>query len=196
MVTAYQSGIYYAVITNSSTKKLAVIGGNLEEQKHKDLKIGAVVYLGYLEKGDSVTLTNDDEEDTTKKIGAEAYVMNEQLLQKAIEQLSKQHMTNVKYDSTHLSGDLSLTERGRLILSIPYETGWTVLINGEEVEPSLFGGTLMAFDLEPGEYSLSMSYVPAGKWVGVLVTVLSVIIFTVTMVCGRIRSRRENFTKK
>lgn len=196
VITAYESGVYYAVLTNSSTKKLAVIGGALEEQKHKDLKNGGIVYLGYLEKGESVTLTNDDEEDDTPKVGAKAYTMNESLLKKAIDKLSAQHMTNVKYDSTHLSGDLELSERGRLILSIPYEDGWRITVNDEETEPALFGEALMAFDLEAGEYHIEMHYVPTGKWAGIIVSIVSVGIFALTMVGGRMLERRRKNTKK
>ncbi|MBE5873691.1 MAG: hypothetical protein E7287_04695 [Lachnospiraceae bacterium] len=196
VITAYEPGVYYAVLTNSSTKKLAVIGGALEEQKHKDLKNGGVVYLGYLEKGESVTLTNDDEEDDTPKVGAKAYIMNEQLLKKVIDKLSEQHMTNVEYDSTHVSGELSLKERGRLILSIPYEDGWAVTINGKEKEPALFGEALMAFDLEAGEYHFEMHYVPTGTWAGIIVSIVSVGIFALIMIGSRMLERRRKNTKK
>lgn len=195
VITAYESGVYYAVLTNSSTKKLAVIGGNLEEQKHKDLKNGGVVYLGYLEKGESVTLTNDDEEDDTPKVGAKAYMMNEQLLKKVIDKLSAQYMTNVEYDSTHLSGDLKMPERGRLILSIPYEDGWRITVNDEETEPALFGEVLMAFDLEAGEYHIEMHYVPTGKWAGIIVSIVSVGIFALIMIGSRMLERRRKNIK-
>lgn len=195
VITAYESGVYYAVLTNSSTKKLAVIGGALEEQKHKDLKNGGVVYLGYLERGESVTLTNDDEEDDTPKVGAKAYMMNEPLLKKVITKLSEQHITNVEYDSTHLSGDLKMPERGRLILSIPYEDGWRITVNDEETEPALFGEALMAFDLEAGEYHFKMHYVPTGKWAGIIVSIVSVGIFALIMIGSRMLERRRKNIK-
>lgn len=184
VITAYKPGIYYAVIGNSGTKKVAVMGGALGEQNHKDLKIGSVVYLGYLNKGESVTITNDDEEDSTPKISADAYLLQEEVLQEAIESLSGQHLTDLVYDSTHMSGALCLSDRGRLILSIPYENGWTVLINGEETEPVLFGDAFIAFDLEPGEYRIEMHYVPEGKWIGLIVSGICLLIF-VAMMFGR-----------
>ena len=54
-------------------------------------------------------------------------------------------------------------------------------INGEEVEPELFGGALMAFDLEAGEYVLEMHYVPYGRGAGIAVSVVSVAMFAVIM---------------
>lgn len=185
VVTARKAGIYYAIITNSGTKKVAAIGGKFEEEKYNDLKIGSILYLGYLEEGDTVTLTNDNEEDETPNIGADIYRMDEKVLAEALEKLSGQHLTQVEYDSTHITGKLTLTEAGRLILSVPYEEGWTVLLNGEETEPALFGGALMAFDLEPGEYTLSMSYVPEGKWAGIVVSTISIVVFTALLLYQR-----------
>lgn len=57
-------------------------------------------------------------------------------------------------DSTHISGTLNLDEAGRLILSVPYEKGWIVWIDGEKTEPETFGDALMAFDLEAGEHTI------------------------------------------
>ena len=64
--------------------------------------------------------------------------------------------------------------RSSFQLSIPYEKGWTLLLNGEEVEPELFGGTFMALELTPGDYELSMQYVPHGKYAGIVISVVSI----------------------
>ena len=183
--TAEESGIYYAKVTAGGTSKIDAIGGVLETQKFSDLKDDAILYLGQLEAGENVTLTNGNEDDETPNISVNIYILNEAVLQQAMDSLSAQHLTEVEYDSTHLSGHLSLTEAGRLILSIPYEEGWTVRINGEEVEPALFGGSLMAFDLGSGEYEIDMHYVPAGSRVGIAVTVVSLLLFTGLMLLGR-----------
>ena len=108
--------------------------GTLETQDYSDLKDGAILYLGYLQKGERVTLTNGDDTDDTPKVSAEAYVMNEEALAQAVEILSKEHLENVAMDSTHISEPLSLKEAGRLIPSVPYEEGWTVQIDGEKMQ--------------------------------------------------------------
>ena len=189
--TAAEDGIYYGRITASGTNKVEVIGGTLETQNFNDLKDESLLYLGYLYKGETITLTNGNDKDETPRIAAEVYRLNEDVLQEAIEKLSAQHLEEVSYDSTNLTGKLSLAEAGRLILSIPYEKGWTVTLNGEEVEPQLFGGTFMAFDLEPGEYELEMHYKPAGSVAGIVVTIVSVILFGILMVLSRSRQKKD-----
>ena len=80
-----------------------------------------------------------------------------------------------------------------MILSIPYEDGWTVRINGEKVEPQLFGGTFMAFDLEPGEYELQMRYVPARFRIGLAVSLVTLGIFVSLQIMAR--KKKDNGEK-
>ena len=143
-------------------------------------------------EGERVTLTNGDDADETQKVSAEAYVLNEEVLAQAVEILSKEHLENVAMDSTHISGTLSLEEAGRLILSVPYEEGWTVQIDGENAEPEQFGDALMAFDLEAGEHTIQMHYVPEGRNIGILVSAGSVLILLGYVLCQRCDRKRKD----
>lgn len=189
--TAEESGIYYGLLTASGTKKVECIGGSLEEHTFPDLKRGAVLYLGYMEAGEHMTLTNGNDEDTSPKITAEVYRMDRQVLEEALQKLGQRHMENVTYDSTYLRGTITLDEPGRVILSIPYEDGWHIKINGTEAECTMFGGALIALDLEPGEYTIEMNYVPEGKYVGITVSLISLVLFGVTVVAGRRKKQRK-----
>lgn len=176
-ITADRAGIYYAVLTASGTGKAELVGGSLDGHKFSDLKKGSVLYLGHLEEGETVTLTNGDDKDETPELSAEGYVCNTKVLDSALGVLGEQHLENVSYDSRKVSGTLKLQESGRLILSVPYEKGWKVFLNGEETKAELFGGTLMAFDLEAGEYELTMHYTPAGRNAGIAVSIVSILLF-------------------
>jgi uncharacterized membrane protein YfhO len=181
LFTAPRDGIYYGIITASGTKKVKVYGTAPDEQSFNDLKNGSVLYLGYLTEGAVVSIINNDEDDTSKDVAADVYYLNEDVLRSAIGVLSENHLEQVEYDSTHLAGSLTLPEAGRLILSVPNEKGWRVTLNGQQVEPDLFGGTFMAFDLQPGEYELRMEYVPYGKYAGLAVSAVSILCFGLLM---------------
>lgn len=186
--TAQEGGYYYAVLTASGTNKVDCIGGSTDEEKFKDLKKGSVLYLGYLEKGQTITLTNGNEEDETPRVDADVYAMDREVLGQVLELLSAQHMEHVVWESDFLSGDITMAQAGRLILSVPYEAGWKVLVNGEEVEGALFGGCLMAFDLEPGEYRFEMKYVPEGSYAGAAVSAVSIVAFAMIQTIRRRRN--------
>ena len=184
-----QDGIYYAILTAGGTNKIKYTGGRAGEENFNDLKKGSILYLGYLREGDTITLSNGDEKDETPRVTADVYRMDEDVLREVLDLLGAQHMENVVWESDFISGSLQLSQAGRLILSVPGEAGWTVLVNGRETEPSLFGGCLMAFDLEPGEYVFEMKYVPAGAGEGILVSGVSGGIFVLLLAARRLRRR-------
>ncbi len=182
--TAKEDGYYYGILTASGTKKVDFTAEG-ETRSYKDLKNSRILHLGYVKKGTDGKLTNGDKDDQSPKIKVDIYKMDEALLKEAIQILSKESMTNVTYDSTHINGEVTLAEGGRLILSVPYEKGWTVLVNGAKTEPELFGGTLMAFDLEAGHHTIEMSYVPYGRNLGIAVSVVSVAVFVMIVLYDR-----------
>jgi len=189
--TPKQGGYYYAIVTAWGTGKVTYTGGDTQEETFKDLARGSILYLGYLEEGQKITLKNGDEEDTTPKISLDVYQMDEEVLKEALEVLSARHMENVVWESDYVAGDITMEEPGRVIFTLPYEDGWTVLVNGEEREGALFGGCLMAFDLEPGIYHFEMRYVPEGVYAGIGVSVVSVLLFLVIWGGRKLPVRRK-----
>ncbi len=185
-LTAQEDGYYYMMLTGSGTKKIAMTGAL--ERKYTDLKIYSVLYVGYLEKGDTVNFANDDEDDETPEFQLKAWRMDEEVLAGALDVLGERHLEEVACDSTHVSGTLELAEAGRLILSIPYEKGWRIRVNGEEREPALVGECLMALDLEPGSYRIELEYEPYGLRQGILLSAVSILLFGVVML---LRRRKE-----
>lgn len=187
-VLAEKEGYYYAVITKSGTSKVK-LESDYGEKSYKDLKVDGILYLGYLSKNQSLKLKNGDEEDATLEMSMAVYRLNQDVMKQVTEVLGSRHLENVTFDDRHIAAVLQLEEAGRLILSIPYEEGWRVLINGNEVEPQLFGECFMAFDLEAGEYEIGLSYVPKGKWVGVAISLVSLAV--VALVVIRKRAKEE-----
>lgn len=188
-MTAGREGYYYMMLTGSGTKKIAMTGAL--ERKYADLKKYSVLYVGHLEEGQTVTFANDDDSDDTPEFRLTAWRMDEEVLAEALDVLGSRHLEEVSYDDTHVSGSLELSEAGRLILSIPYEKGWSILVNGEKTEPALVGECLMALDLEPGDYRIELEYEPYGLKQGILLSAVSAVVFAGIMLLRRRRKQRK-----
>lgn len=174
VLTAAKEGYYY-LINSTGTKKVKVEKqvGTLE---YKDLKNFSLFPAGYLKKGEQVKIINGDDEDDTPKMKLTAYLMDIEVLKQVLESLSKQHMADVVWKSDSVKGNIRMKEPGKLVLSIPYEEGWQICVNGAEAEPQLFGDCFMALDLQPGEYTIDMKYVPKGLAEGIVISVCCVCI--------------------
>ena len=190
--TPAKSGIYYAQLTTSGTKKIKYTGGAVGEETFGDLKSNSILYLGYLETEDSIVLTNGDDKDTTPKFSIVIYRMEDSVLQQAIELLSARHFETASVESDFISGTISLDTPGRVIFSVPYEDGWDVKINGKSTVGEKFGGVLMAFDLEPGEYQIEMKNRPKGATIGAILSAGGILLFVSVILLHR----RKNMSKK
>ena len=180
--TPEEDGIYYGCVTDYGTAKIKMTGGNPSEVNLKDLKKDVLFYVGFLEEGQRIKMTNGDSSDDTKKIPVTMYQLNVSAVKEALEILRERHMTDVKVGSREVSGKLHLEEEGRLILSIPYEKSWTVLVNGQEKEPATFGDAFIALDLDAGDYEIELRYEPEGKKLGILITVVSLCVFALLFI--------------
>ncbi len=187
-----EDGVYYGIVTSLDSKQIKLSGGPLEEETYKDIKSGALMYLGDLQEGQEIRLSNANDKDETPKITVDVYRLDVDVLQEALDILSAQHMENVIFESDSLRGEIRMEAPGRLIMSIPYETGWSIKVNGESVEPATFGGALIALDLEAGAYGIEMEYVPVGTWEGIAVTVGSLALFALLMLCEGWKRKRKN----
>ena len=60
--------------------------------------------------------------------------------------------------------------------TIPYDTGWTVTVDGEVVTPEKFGDAFIALPLTTGSHTLTFSYLPDGITEGTILTFSSLAI--------------------
>lgn len=79
-----------------------------------------------------------------------------------------------------------------LLISIPYDKGWDVKLNGELVEPELFGDCLYSILLSPGDNVIEMKYCTEYLTLGIMGTLVGVLLLIVQLV---LQKRSEDRTK-
>ena len=78
---------------------------------------------------------------------------------------------------------------GELILSVAYEPGWTILVDGKEVQPGLFDDTFISLSLAEGTHTIEMRYLPAGLIIGIIVSLICLAVFASVVLLERRRRR-------
>ena len=135
---------------------------------YKDIKKKYILDLGYHEAGSTITLSSKNKE----ALNLSAYIVNEPALVEFIDILSAQTMTVNSYDETHIHGHIAVTNPGQLVLSVPYEPGWTLLVDGKEASIDLFEDTFISVYLPKGEHTITLSFFPKGFVLGVVITLI------------------------
>lgn len=102
--------------------------------------------------------------------------------------------TDVKVNadsSSHLIASANVdNDCNRLVCSMPYDKGWTVKVDGEEVQTEPVMGVLMSFEIEPGIHEIEMRYIPRGFIAGLIISICGLMAITVIHIIERIRIKK------
>ncbi len=176
MILVADKDTYYYAISGRGTNEIDMVG-DFGTKSYKDLKYNNVMYVGYMEQGDRVHLENATEEEDASFLNLSVYRMQIEVLREVLYRLSEQHMENVVYDSTHIAGQITMKEAGKVFLSVPYEKGWTVYVDGEETVTENYGDCFMMIPLQPGKYEIELKYEPVGKKEGIVISICGMVLF-------------------
>lgn len=181
---------YYYVLSDKGNTKLEFIG-DYGTKSFEKLKNNSIMYAGYFEQGNKLRIKNADDKDETPTVNAVAYRMNLKVLKEALDILSQQHLKDVKYDSNHISGNITVKKAGKLLLSVPYEEGWTTMVNGKEIECELYGDCFITIPLEPGDYEIALEYDPKGRREGILISLCALVVFGALLIINKKNSNSK-----
>lgn len=173
-----EDGYYYAYSKNGNVASatmnvLSSRGETVATSEFKKMKNRHILDLGYRNAGERVTVTAADK----LELKLEAYVLDEEPLISMMEELGQRPLRLTQFTSTKVSGTVQAENTGYLILSMPYEPGWTILVDGEEAEPQLFEGMLLSVPMTKGNHTIELSFVPKGFYMGITVSLISLSLF-------------------
>ena len=98
-------------------------------------------------------------------------------------------MENIQILDDCVKGTISVDREKLLVLSIPYENGWTAYVDGQETELLRANMMYRGLELTPGEHSIELRYTIPGMKISLLVSVTGIVIFVIALV---IRRKRKN----
>ncbi len=89
-------------------------------------------------------------------------------------------LENTYYKYNHLHGEYSVNEDSFMILSLPYDDGWTIKVDNRIVlKKYKVNGGFIGIAVPSGEHSIDMYFVPDGFKLGAIISLISIIIFIV-----------------
>ncbi len=105
------------------------------------------------------------------------------------ENLTEHVLEDVKVETNRVTGRISLDEDRILVLSIPYQRGWTALVDGEKTQLRRANYMYMALELGPGEHTVELTYeIPGIRW-AFAVTGAALALFLALLGAGRLRKK-------
>ncbi|MFV0479538.1 MAG: YfhO family protein [Anaerorhabdus sp.] len=119
-------------------------------------------------------------ENTTGKL-AEFIIVNtqeeKQEIEKMLQSTIRVSLQNVQYSGNQLNADIETDANTFMIIQLPYDKGWSILVNGIEQKVYRANGGVMGVEVPEGESHVEMYFVPQGLKVGVIVSGIGILIF-------------------
>ena len=164
--TADITGEYYVYVLNHRVESVnaSLPTGTLS---FDNVDRGYFLELGTIAEGNEVVLTSGS---SGEELNAVAYRFSERSMISIYDILNRQTLTLTSWTDTHLSGTVNTDSRGTLFTSIPYDKGWTVTVDGQQVETRKIFDAFLAIDLPAGNHTIEFSYFPEGLAPGLAIT--------------------------
>ncbi len=149
-----------------------------------------VIYLGEYKKGEKVSVSIDDDKGCVVNHGFEAYAIDMPLFNATIENLRENSLQQEAIKGSTLTGKVSTEKDGVLWLSIPYDKGWRISLNGKKVDYKQILNCFIGIEIEKGEYELVMKYISPYVRISLLISLISFVVFIIWNKKYRIGEKR------
>lgn len=123
------------------------------------------------------------------------YYQEDAELDRAYEVLSGNQWEIEEFRDGYVRAWIDVSEdKGVLFLSVPYDKGWELLVDGRERELlGLLDGSFLGARLSPGRHELVLRYTPRGKWAGLILSACGIVLWLLLAAMGR-KNRRGKKT--
>lgn len=101
-------------------------------------------------------------------------------IKRVLAERKMQEMTVTEWTNTKVAGSVNITDNSSVMMtSIPYSPGWTVKVDGKEVQTKRAWNAFLSFPITSGQHEIEMTYVPGGLFIGIFLSLVSAtIVFT------------------
>lgn len=171
------------------TQKAHLYCDGLDRDKYFDTYRWNIVNLYDYEIGKKVKVELELLEDSLDITNAYFYYENSDNVDVLGRKMADNDVKLEKITSSHLKGSIDVNEESgnTAVLSIPYDTGWNVYVDGAKVKTDKAVGMLLSFKIDEGLHNIELKYFPRGRMEGIIISLISLII----IIAIEIKIRRD-----
>lgn len=185
--TAEQDGEYYICIMNRQVRSIRMTVGERTES-FDSVNRGYLIETGVVRAGDIVTLENRDGSDA---LNARAYRFDEEGLRGIYERLNTNPFTVTEWTSDRIEGVIDAGEGGTMFLSIPYDEGWNIEVDGISMTARNILGAFTGLELSAGRHTIVFQYQPEGLRLGMMISAAAVALLLLIAAAGYLLRKRK-----
>lgn len=168
-----EDGYYFAAYSSVTSDTLEEEVSDGRTKSFTKASHGYILDLGYAKAGEVIRIKNSNNE----RVDITAYKLNMSALDTAYETLNSQTMELISFSDRKIIGTIDVEKAGKLVFSIAREDGWTVYVDGKEIEPETFAEAFISVPLTEGKHDIELVYTTPGLKTGAMISLGCLILF-------------------
>lgn len=164
-------GRYFVFIANTNVADVIVTIDD-QEQTFENTDRGYLLDLGVLKEGSQITVQDAN---GMSPVQAVLYEFQWETVKNFYE--NSNGLTITEWKDGSLKGSIHMLRDDYLLLTIPYDEGWSVYVDGEKVSYEKLYDTFLGIPLSKGTHEIQLIYVSSGFYLGVFITGISILLF-------------------
>lgn len=118
------------------------------------------------------------------------YPNDQESIKSNMKSSSNAELENIKYQGNYLTGTCNTNETSFLVLSLPYDAGWNVFVNGQNTKTYSVNGGFIGFAVEAGSNQIEMYFTPVGFKQGAILSSLGIISYISLIIYENIKAKK------
>lgn len=179
-VNVINNGILYAYISSDYNKKIDVLVNGesvIDTSDQNDYRYN-ILDLGSYEVGATVDVKIVLLESQIKFNDIEFYSLDINNFKEQINILNSNQFLNIEENNgDYIKANVDVKDDTKMLYtSIPVDNGWTIKVDGKEVECVDVFDSLIGLELEKGYHTIEFSYIPRGLYLGGITSLISTVL--------------------
>ncbi len=157
-----------------------------------------IINLGFCKAGTTpeLQLTFDKTAPESGRFEAYASALDIPAFENAISLIKEKSMTVERFTDNYVRGHIETAEAGQMVLTIPYDKGWQVKVDGKETETQAIDNCLLSFELGKGSHDIELRFIPDKFYLGLGITGAAVLILVVLIVLRKRKQKTVIYPEK
>ena len=128
-------------------------------------------YIGDYEEGSVIEIVAENE---SKECDIYCVSLNEDSCSRALAEVKEHQLQVTEMRDGYIKGRYDALTYESVLMTVPYERGWTIKVNNKKVPGRTYRDTFLVFDLEPGINDIEMKYHTPLSGLGIILSIISI----------------------
>ncbi len=112
-------------------------------------------------------------------------------MERAADDLKAQAMEITRFTDRRVEGTIQAPEDGYVLMTIPFDAGWKIQVDGQSVETKALDDGLVLFDIPKGTHQVTMHFTPDKLLLGAGISLVSLMVLTLLTMIQRRKDRHR-----